>query len=177
MATEKQPSISGDDAKILVEALLNRIQTTKPLSAEAKADLDKGFQSQIEKYHAENHFWTTFHRNGEEDNVEVEYIGAAGVPYYIRKEHRVLLPQSALSALSLAEIVGLDHGHPVMVNGKKYLRKIRTKRFNVTIEPTPVSPEEAAQWRLKQERLQMEASQLVPMDGGDPLNDLVEVGE
>ena len=96
---------------------------TKTLDTETKANLDQEFKSQIEKYHAEPHYWVTFHKMGDDDNIETVYIGAAGVGYTCRKGERVLLPQSALNCMKYAVREGLDHGRPVEVNGRKYLKK------------------------------------------------------
>jgi hypothetical protein len=75
---------------------------------------------------------------------------------------------------------GLDHGHPVEINGRKYLRKIRQPMHNYTVEPQVVSPEEAAQWRAKMDKQKIEAQDLIPLDGGGAFDgmdsDLVEVG-
>ena len=114
---------------------------------------------------------------GDDDNVDTVYIGAAGVGYTCRKGERVLLPQSAMNCLKYAVREGLDHGRPVEINGKKYLRKIRQPLHSYTVEPQTVSPEEAAQWRAQFERQAVEAQDLIPLDGGGgPMSDLVEVG-
>ena len=102
----KGPNISGDDAKVIVEALLTQIQSgakTKTLDTETKANLDQEFKSQIEKYHAEPHYWVTFHKMGDDDNVETVYIGAAGVGYTCRKGERDV---TAAVGLELHEVCG-----------------------------------------------------------------------
>src|SRR5262245_625260 len=136
---------------------LNIVPGSRPLDAEGKITVDQGFKSQLEKYHTEPHYWVTFHYVGDDDHVDTEYIGAAGVSYYCRKETPVLLPNSALEALKGAVIQGLDHGHPVEINGRKYLRKINKPRFNYSIDPVVISPEEAAKIRMKQEKAIIEA--------------------
>ena len=175
-----RPRMTGEETQRIVETLIHSIRsgaTTKPLDAETKITVDRNFQSQIEKYHAEPHYWVTFHHNGEEDKVDTWYIGAAGVQYSGQKGERVLLPQSALNCMKYAVREGLDHGHPVVINGKKYIRKVKEPLHNYTIEPQVVSPEEAAEWRMRQERLAIQAQDFVPIDGGNPLQDLVEIGE
>jgi len=170
-------NISGDDAKAIVGALIEQIKSSpKPLDADTKANLDAGFKSQIDKYHAETHYWITFNHMGDDDKVDTVYLGAAGVSYTIRKGERVLLPQSAINVLKYAVREGMDHGHPLTINGKKYLRKIREPRFSYDIEPQPVSPEDAAAWRMRVEQAAVMAQDLVPLDGGNVAQDLVEVG-
>ena len=176
MPRPKGPTLRQELVEALVEIQRGGIMA-QPLSVESKSSLDQEFKSQIEKYHKENHYWVTFHHNGEEDKVETVFIGAAGVGYTIRKGDRVLLPQSALNCMKYAVREGLDHGHPVMINGKKYLRKVKEPLHNYTVEPQVVTPEEAAEWRMRQERLAIQAQDLVPLDGGDPMNDLVEIGQ
>jgi hypothetical protein len=175
-----RPKITPEDNKRIVDALIETIRSgakTKTLDAETSVNLDREFTSQIEKYHAEPHYWVTFHHNGEEDKVDTWYIGAAGVQYSGKKGERVLLPQSAINCMKYAVRIGLDHGHPVVINGKKYIKKVQEPLHNYTVEPQVVSPEEAAEWRMRQERLAIQAQDFVPIDGGNPLQDLVEIGE
>lgn len=178
MARPAKVNIAAGDAQAIVQALITTIQgKPKTLDPDSKASIDQDFKSQIEKYHKENYYWVTFHHNGEEDKVDTWYIGAAGVEYSGIKGERYLLPQSALNCMKYAVREGLDHGHPVVINGKKYIRKIKEPLHNYTVEPQVVTPEEAAEWRMRQERLAIQAQDLVPLDGGDPMNDLVEIGQ
>ena len=175
MPKGQRRTLSMDDLQALIETIRGG-SATKTLDTETKANLDQEFKSQIEKYHAEPHYWVTFHKMGDDDNVDTVYIGAAGVGYTCRKGERVLLPQSALNCMKYAVREGLDHGRPVEVNGRKYLRKVRQPMHNYTVEPEVVTPEEAAKWRAHFEKQILEAQDLVPLDGGHPLDDLVEVG-
>jgi len=134
----------------------------------------QSFVSEREKQLNETHYWITFHRMGEQDQVRDVFIGAAGVSYNIRKGERVPLPESAINALKLAVRQGLDHGHPIDINGKKYLRKIQESEYSYTIDGQ-CSPEEAAEWKAGVKRAADKDSDIVQI-GGPPDADLVEVG-
>lgn len=146
-------------AKEATEKLNNEVERLKGLN------IQEEFKSQLEKYHAETHHWITFHKSSDTDNVDTIHIGAAGVSYNIRKGERVLLPQSAINCLKYAVREGLDYGHPVEVNGRKYLRRIRESEYSYTIEGT-ATPEEAAKWRAAQRKNEHPDGDLVPQDGG-----------
>jgi len=134
----------------------------------------QSFVSEREKQLWEPHHWITFHRMGEQDTVSHVFIGAAGVAYNIRKGERVPLPQSAINALKLAVRVGLDHGHPVVINGRKYLRKIQESEYSYTIDGD-CTPEDAAEWRAGEKRAAARDSDLVQVSG-PPDADMVEIG-
>lgn len=137
----------------------------RPKKQEEKPDLEREFASQLERYHAQPHWWITLHKQGDDDHVETETIGAAGVTYTLRKGERILIPESALNALKLAVREGLDLGHPIWMNGRKYFRKIKEPQHSYTLEG-PIPPEEAAKWRAEQDRIRMMQEQLVPAGPG-----------
>lgn len=141
--------------------------------ASERAEAQAGLKSELEKQHGEPHYWITFNRMGDNDKVDNVYIGAAGVSYNIRKGERVLLPHSAIQALKLAVREGLDHGNPVQIAGRKFLRKIRESDYSYTIEGQ-VSAEEAAEWRADMRRRAKPEGDLVPIDGGE--EEMVDIG-
>lgn len=175
-----RPPKQDAEATALIKALVTELRSSKvqTLDAETKANLDQEFKSQVEKYHAEPHYWVTFHYMGEEDKIDVVHIGAAGVNYDCIKEQRILLPRSALEALKGNVVVGLDYGHPIYKDGKKYLRRISRPLHSKTVEPGEVSPQEAAKWRAQIEKQQIDSQELVPAgaayDGREL--DLIEIG-
>ncbi len=142
--------------------------------AEERAEAQRSFAGEHERQKAEKHYWITFHKMGETDQVRTVHIGAAGVAYNIVKGERVPLPQSAINALELAVRVGLDHGHPIDIGGKKYLRKIRESDYSYTIHGE-CSAEEAADWREGIKRAEAKFSDLHQVSG-PVTDDLVEVG-
>lgn len=142
--------------------------------AEQNRQAQESFVSEREKQLAEPHKWITFHKQGEQDQVPTVFIGAAGVAYNIRKGERVPLPQSAINALKLAVREGLDHGHPIDIGGRKYLRKIVESEYSYTIDGE-CSPEEAADWRAGVKRAAASHSDLHQI-AGPVTDDLVEVG-
>ena len=160
--------------KALARVASRPAQPTPEEIAEERHAVQQGFQTEHERQRGEVHHWITFNRMGEGDKVDMVDIGAAGVMYHIRKGHRVPLPQSAINALKLAVREGLDHGHPIERNGRKYLRRIRESDYSYSIEGT-CTPEEAAQWRDDEARKANPAGEYVPADGGnDP--DMVDIG-
>lgn len=149
-------------------------QVTSGDVIDERQEAQQSFVSEQQKQRGENHKWITFHKQGEQDQVTSVFIGAAGVAYNIRKGERVPLPESAISALKLAQRVGLDHGHPIDISGKKYLRKIVESDYSYTIDGD-CTPEEAAEWNLGIKRAAAQSSDLVQVSG-PPGDDLVEVG-
>lgn len=157
-------------------------QVSRPFTAPTAAEIaeereqaQRSFQSEHDRQRQEQHYWVTFNRMGESDNVDIVDIGAAGVMYHIRKGHRVPLPESAINALKLAVRVGWDYGRPIVRDGKRYLRKITETDYSYVIEGA-CSPEEAAEWREEQRRNEPQNAELLPIDRGTAEGDLMEIG-
>ena len=143
--------------------------------ADERYQAQQSFVSEQQKQKQEPHFWVTFNRNGETDQVPNVHIGAAGVTYNIRKGERVPLPLSALNVMKMAVREGFDYGHPIERGGKKYLRKIKESEYSYVVEG-PCSPEEAAEWNDIQKRAEAKMSDLVQVGPDVSDDDYVEVG-
>jgi len=141
---------------------------------EERHQAQQSFASAQADQRKEQHYWITFHQMGEQDQQAQVDLHPNGVTYVIRKGEKVPLPQSAINALEMAQRVGLDHGHPIEHNGKKFLRKIVQSDYGYTIHGQ-CSPEEAAEWRDAAKRAAAAHSDIVQV-GGPPDEDMVEVG-
>jgi len=122
----------------------------------------------------EQHWWITFNKQGELDQQRMVDFHPNGVSYYIVKGERVAVPQSFINALHMSKRVGYDHGHPIDINGKKYLKKIEETEYSYQIHG-PCSPEEAAEWRMGIKRAAAQNSDLQQINQL-PEGDFVEVG-
>lgn len=142
--------------------------------AEERRQAQHSFADAQADQRKEQHYWITFNQLGEQDQQATVDLHPNGVTYIIRKGEKVPLPQSAINALEMARRVGLDHGHPIESNGKKYLRKIVQSEYGYAIHG-PCSPEEAAEWRDAVKRAAAQNSDIVQISG-PPDENMVEVG-
>lgn len=173
MAQAKEAETPLDLEAALVALLQKAGAKAQAETAQERQEAQHMMQSEHDRQRKETHYWITFNRMGDQDNVDVVDIGAAGVMYHIRKGQRVPLPHSAIQALRLAVRDGFDHGRPVEINGKRYLRRIRESEYSYQLEGE-CTPEEAQAWRQEQARNDRSTAELLPLDGGN--EDLVEAG-
>lgn len=170
---------TGNDAlaiRLLADYVTQPAKTATPEEVEdERRAAQQIMQDTWTRQRQEQHYWITFNKMGENDNVDTVDIGAAGVMYHVRKGHRVPLPQSAINVMKDAVRVGWDHGRPIMKDGRRYLRQIRESEYSYVIEG-PCSPEEAQEFRNQQAAELKHSQDLLPVGRDVNDGDLLEIG-